>query len=96
VDFGPQGQTLAYCLRGARLDDGDVYVMINSSPHTQWFRVQEGVPAEWLVVANTGMPSPRDVAEPGNERPLDSADYLVGERSVVVLYRPFKGVNDFA
>jgi glycogen operon protein len=96
VDFGPQGQTLAYCLRGARLDDGDVYVMINSSPHTQWFRVQEGAPAEWLVVANTGMPSPRDVAEPGNEQPLDSADYLVGERSVVVLYRPFKGVNDFA
>jgi len=42
-------------------------------------------------VANTGLPSPRDISDPGQEERLKSPDYLVGERSVVVLYRPFTG-----
>jgi len=91
VDLSPEGQTLAYCLRGASLDDGDVYVMINGSPYAQWFRIQEGTAEDWRVVANTGLPSPRDIADPGQEELLTSPDYLVGERSVVVLYCPFTG-----
>ena len=88
VDLSPQGQTLAYCLRGARLDDADIYVMINASAYAQPFHVQEGRADEWLVVANTGLPSPQDIADPDREKPLESLDYLVGERSVVVLCRP--------
>jgi len=88
VDLSPEGQTLAYCLRGTSLDDADVYVMINGSPYAQWFRIQEGATEDWRVVANTGLPSPRDIADPGQEEILKSPDYLVGERSVVVLYKP--------
>ena len=62
--------------------------MINGSPHSQWFRVQEGEPGEWRVVANTAMPSPQDIAVPGQEEVLKCPDYLVGERSIVVLCRP--------
>jgi glycogen operon protein len=91
VDLSAQGQTLAYCLRGARLEDADLYVMINASPYPQWFHVQEGTSEEWLLVANTGLPSPRDIAEPGHEVPLEGPDYLVGERSVVVMFRPWAG-----
>jgi isoamylase len=87
VDFSPQGQTLAYCLRGASLDDGDIYVMVNASANTRWFHIHEGRPDEWVVVANTGMPSPQDLSEVGQEPSLTGADYLVGERSVVVLLR---------
>ena len=79
---------MAYCLHGARLDDADIYVMINSSHYAVPFRVQEGKPEEWRIVANTGLPSPRDIADPGHEEPLQNAGYLVGERSVVVLCRP--------
>jgi pullulanase/glycogen debranching enzyme len=89
VDLSPMGQTLAYWLRGASLHDADIYVMINSSPSAQQFRVHEGRADEWLLVANTSLPSPLDIADPGHEEPLTSLDYLVGERSVVVLYRPF-------
>ncbi len=85
VDQSPQGQTLAYCLRGASLDDADIYVMINASPYAQQFRVQEGGAEDWLVVANTALPSPQDIADPGEETALESLNYLVGERSVVVL-----------
>jgi isoamylase len=87
VDLSRHGQTLAYWLRGARLDDSDVYVMINMSPHPQWFHVQEGRAADWLLVANTALQSPLAIADPGQETALESLDYLVGERSVVVLCR---------
>jgi isoamylase len=90
VDLSSEGRTLAYCLRGASLEDGDIYVMINSGPYAQWFYVQEGEAEEWLLVANTGLPSPQDIAGPGHEVALKGPDYLVGERSVVVLYRPLK------
>ena len=86
-DLSSQGYTLAYCLHGARLEDADIYVMINSSQYPVVFHVQEGKPEDWRIVANTGLPSPGDIADPGHEAPLQSPDYLVGERSVVVLLR---------
>ena len=88
VDLSPGGQTLAYCLRGASLGDGDIYVMINACPQPIWFHIQEGEAEKWLLVANTSLPSPQDIADPGTEHPLQSPEYLVGGRSVVVLYRP--------
>jgi len=40
----------------------------------------------WRVFANTGMPSPEDVFEPGSEPELvDQAGCLVGGRSVLIL-----------
>jgi glycogen operon protein len=92
-DLSPGGQTLAYCLHGARLDDVDIYVMINSSHCPVMFHVREGQPEDWHIVANTSLPSPFDIAEPGHEPPLPSLDYLVGERSVVILSRAEKKTN---
>ena len=88
VDFSPGGQTLAYCLRGGSLHDDDIYVMVNSGANEVRFQIHEGDYRKWLLVADTSLPSPRDFVEPPNRRALSSADYLVGERSVVVLYRP--------
>jgi glycogen operon protein len=83
-DFSPGGQTLAYCLRGAGLDDDDIYVMINASAHEVRFEVQEGEPRNWLLVADTGLPSPRDYTEPEQRKRLKSAEYVVGARSIAV------------
>ena len=88
VDFSPEGQTLAYCLHGARLRDADIYVMVNAGANEVCFQIQEGKPEEWLLVADTSLPSPRDIAGPGEKRFVRSSDYLVGGRSVVVLCRP--------
>ena len=79
VDLSPEGQTLAWCLHGARLHDDDIYVMVNSSPQNMWFRIQEGNAVEWRLIADT--------ARPGAERLLESPDYAVDSRSVVVLCR---------
>ncbi len=85
VDFSPGGQTLAYCLHGATLNDDDIYVMINAGANEVRFRIQEGQASDWLLVADTSLPAPGDFVQPGDGKSLTSLDYLVGDRSVVVL-----------
>jgi glycogen operon protein len=85
VDFSPGGQTLAYCMRGASVGDDDIYAMINAGAHDVVFQVQEGRPAEWVLVADTGLPAPRDYVDPGDRKKLTSPGYTVIGRSVVVL-----------
>jgi isoamylase len=87
TDFSPEGQMLAYCLRGASLHDDDIYVMVNASARRALFTIHEGNFSDWLLVADTNLASPRDYAEPGKRRKLRSADYAVGGRSVVVLVK---------
>ncbi len=70
------------------LHDADIYVMVNAGANEVCFQIQEGKPEEWLLVADTSLPSPHDIADPGEKRFVTSSDYLVGGRSVVVLCRP--------
>ena len=42
---------------------------------------------EWRRVVDTFEPSPADILEPGQERKLESTNYLVHARSVVVFRR---------
>ena len=78
VDFSPGGQTLAYCLHGASLGDGDIYAMFNAGASEVRFRIQEGHARDWLLVADTSLPAPRDFVEPGERRSLTSLDYGLG------------------
>jgi glycogen operon protein len=87
ADFSGQGQTLAYCLHGHSVNDSDIYVMINASPHEVNFRIQEGKVREWLLIADTSLPSPQDIADPGKENFLKGLSYPAGPRSVVILLR---------
>jgi isoamylase len=87
-DFSPGGQTLAYCLRGASLQDDDIYVMVNAGANEVRFQIQEKRARDWVLVADTSLPSPRDFVEPGERQRLTSSKYLVGGRSVVVLCNP--------
>lgn len=88
VDLSPKGHTLAYCLHGGSLDDDDIYVMANSGAEDVPFRVQEGAARDWSIVADTSLASPLDITEPGEKRQLASLDYVVKQRSMVVLCRP--------
>jgi glycogen operon protein len=89
-DLNYHSHTLAYFLNGASQGDDDLYVMINAYWGDLVFAVQEGRPEEWLRVVDTSLPSPEDIAEPGQETRLTRLDYLVKARSVVVLRRQRK------
>ncbi len=87
VDFSPQSHSLAYCLKGRTVGDHDLYVMINAYWEPLAFRIQEGLPGEWKRSIDTARVSPLDIADPGHESPVTSANYEVAARSVVVLIR---------
>jgi hypothetical protein len=61
--------------------------MANNGNDGQAFRIHEGEPEEWLLVADTSLAAPHDFTDPADRQSLASPDYLVGGRSVVVLCR---------
>jgi isoamylase len=83
--MGHDSHSLAFCVRGASQQDRDIYVLINAYWQDLQFRIQEGQASEWQRVVDSGLPSPSDFAEPGAEVKLQSLDYTVKARSIVVL-----------
>ena len=59
--------------------------MINASGEELTFQIQEGATNAWRRVVDASLDSPFDFLEPGNESPLQSMDYRVPGRTVVVL-----------
>jgi len=87
VDLNYWSHSLAFCLRGESQADRDIYVMINAYSEDLNFKIQEGKAGDWQCVADTGMPSPSDFFEVGQEKAITSLSYEVKARSVVVLLR---------
>ena len=85
VDQSAGSRTLAFFLRGASQQDSDLYTMINASAEDLTFEIQHGPPRSWRRVVDTSLSSPDDIAGPGREVPLESSEYLVKSRSIVVL-----------
>ena len=79
---------LAFTLSGEDPLEPDLHVMMNmdDSPHD--FAVPHEGERRWLVFADTAMPSPEDIFEPGSERPLEGERCSVQGRSIVILVSP--------
>lgn len=84
--------TLAFLLcgkhaQGGKVRDDYVYVAMNMHWEGHGFKLPN-LPAEmkWHVFANTWMPSPEDIWEPGTEPVLPEQSWMmIGARSVVIL-----------
>lgn len=87
VDWSYESHSLAYCLHGASVNDGDLYVMLNAYWGPLTFAVQEGEAKEWKRIVDTYLPDPDDVVDPETTSALSSSDYAVQPRSIVVLAR---------
>ena len=92
-DLSAESRSLAWRLRGAKFDEGDLYVMINAHEQPLAFHIQDGNAQEWRRVVDTSLAPPQDIADPGDEQPLSSLDYNVNGRSVVVLARAQPGTK---
>jgi len=86
-DLSFDSHTLAFYLHGASQNDNDLYVMINMYWQALSFVIQEGEPREWSRVVDTSLTTPADFCEPETEQKLQSLNYRVGPRSIVVLIR---------
>jgi glycogen operon protein len=85
VDLSFHSHSLAYCLHGASQGDCDLYIMINAYHEPLDFEIQECPAGGWRRAIDTGLESPLDIADPGEETPVMSLRYRVLPRSVVVL-----------
>jgi glycogen operon protein len=87
VDFSFDSHTLTFCLRGDSQQDNDIYVMINAYWQDLQFTIQDEGVNKWKRVVDTSLPSPSDFSAPGAETELQSLNYLVKARSVVIFLR---------
>jgi isoamylase len=85
VDLSFDSHSVAYCLHGKSLGDCDLYVMINAYHEPLDFEIQESPAGGWRRAIDTGLDSPLDIADPGEEPPVPSLRYRALPRSVVVL-----------
>jgi glycogen operon protein len=85
VDQSELSRSLAFMLLGASQHDVDIYAMINASEGDMTFRIQHGPANRWRRAVDTSLSSPEDITDPGFEPIVESLDYLVRARSVVVL-----------
>lgn len=90
-DLAYDSRSLAFALHGGSHQDIDLYVMINAYWEELTFEIQEGAANAWRRVVDTSLESPFDFLEPGNESPLQSMEYQVPGRAVVVLVRDKDG-----
>jgi isoamylase len=91
-DWSADSRTLAFLLCGKSGDappheDDVIYVAMNTHWDAHGFELpQPPAGLQWHVFANTAMPAPDDIWDPGKEPALeDQQQVLVGPRSVVVL-----------
>jgi isoamylase len=91
-DWSDDTHTLAFLLCGKHAQlgmaqDDFIYVAMNMHWEPHGFQLPQLPPSmKWRVFANTWMPSPDDICEPGTELPIAEQSWImVGERSVVIL-----------
>lgn len=87
-DLSYESHAMAFGLRGGSQKDEDLYVMINAYWEALVFTIQEGPADQWRRVIDTGVTAPQDFCEPGSEVRVESLEYRVQPRSVVVLIGP--------
>jgi glycogen operon protein len=68
-------------------DDNDFFIMFNGSSNDIDFSICDPMAGKkWVRAVDTGLVSPNDILEPGNEEALANPEvYRVKERSVVIL-----------
>jgi glycogen operon protein len=82
-DWGSGSRVLAFTLAGEEPLEPDLHVLMNMDDAPHDFAVPPD--RRWLAFADTAKASPDDIAEPGQEPPLEGERCTVEGRSIVVL-----------
>ena len=80
----PQARALAFTL-GGNGPEADVHVMLNMWGEALEFDLPVVPGRKWFRFVDTALPSPHDIADPGEEVSLSTSKYIVTGHSVVVL-----------
>ncbi|MFL5761865.1 MAG: glycogen debranching protein GlgX [Thermomicrobiales bacterium] len=80
----PTSRVLAFTLGGFD-EDADLHVIMNMDENDLDFELPRVIGRRWLRAVDTGLDSPADIVEGGQEQPLEGTTYRAKGRSVVVL-----------
>jgi glycogen operon protein len=80
----PDGRSLAFTMAGFD-GDPDLHVMMNMYWEALPFEIPKVDGRAWYRAVDTALPSPDDIAEPGQEIGATGPEYMVAGRSVVAL-----------
>jgi glycogen operon protein len=84
-DWGYESHSIALGLSGRDVDD-DMHIMINAYRKGLVFELPpRPVDSPWLRLVDTSLPSPYDIADPGQEQAVVGTTYRVQARSVAIL-----------
>jgi len=84
-DWDAGSRLLAFTLAGVDPLEPDLHVMLNMDSASHDFAVPREGGKQWVVFADTARESPDDIAEFGQERPLEGERCTVDGRSIVIL-----------
>jgi glycogen operon protein len=92
-DWETIGSCIAFRMDGSKAevladqDDNDFFIMFNGGEKGRLFTLASPPAGKrWMRMADTALPSPRDILEPGSETPLDNPkNYQTEGRSIVIL-----------
>jgi len=85
-DWRHFSHSIALTLNGGPYNDDDLYIIFNAYWEDLEFELPpRPVGSPWLCAVNTALPSPDDIAEPGQERPVVTPTITAHARSVIVL-----------
>ncbi len=79
-----EARILAYTMGGFD-GDPDLHVIMNMHWEGANFQLPTVPGRKWYRSADTSLPSPEDIAEPGNEVEIEGSEYFVNDRTIVVL-----------
>jgi isoamylase len=84
----PTSRVLAFTIWGFQLDE-DIHVMLNMEQTAREFELPPLQERRWFKVIDTALPSPLDIAEPGQAMVVPGARCHVENHSVVILISRF-------
>jgi glycogen operon protein len=92
-DWETIGPCIAFRMDGSKAevladqDDNDFFIMFNGGEKDRLFTVAPPPAGKrWMRMADTALPSPQDILEPGHETPLENPkNYLAEDHSIVIL-----------
>ena len=82
-DLSPSSRSLCFHLRGASVQDADLYVMINAYWERLTFKIQ--AQGNWRRIVDTSLQSPNDIVDEATVPLLGGNSYDVAGRSIAVL-----------
>jgi glycogen operon protein len=70
---------------GAKSQETDIHVMMNMDEQELEFEVPKIENKKWFLFSDTSQNSPDDICEIGQEKPIESLQYRVKHKSIVIL-----------